>query len=390
MSIVSVGQSSIKCVLMRGGTSKGLYFLDHDLPPAGPIRDRLLLRLMGSPDKLQLDGLGGSRPITSKVVILSVSKRDDADIDYTFAQVGIREAIVDYRSNCGNLSAGVGPFAVDEGLVPVTEGGTQVRIYNTNTGKLLIADVPVAGGRAAVSGDFEMPGVPGTGAEIRMNWAHTIGTINGKLLPTARAIDQIEMEDGSVVPVTICDVANPCVWVRAESFGLTGSESVERINGDRALLDRLEEIRGKTAQMVGFCSDWRDAKRVEPAMPMVGMVAPPGDYVTVNGAQIAAELMDLRVRLIFMDQMHETISGTSSICLAAASRIPDSIVYNITHRSEGLLRIGHPSGVTTTRVVDRAVPNFPFVEYDDLGFSRTARRLMDANAYYPSALFSED
>ena len=172
-------QSGVRCVLMRGGTSKGLYFRKQDIPPPGAGRDRLLCRLMGSPDVLQIDGLGGSRPITSKVAIVGPSSRDGADVDYTFAQVGI-DGGVGYFGNCGNISAGVGPFAIDEGMVEVPNDGTvEVRIWNTNTEKLLLAVVHVSNGRAAVTGDCSIPGVPGTGAEIVMNWVHTIGAKTG-------------------------------------------------------------------------------------------------------------------------------------------------------------------------------------------------------------------
>jgi 2-methylaconitate cis-trans-isomerase PrpF len=172
-------QTGIRCVLMRGGTSKGLYFHEADLPGPGPQRDAMLLRLMGSPDVLQIDGLGGSRPITSKVAIIAPSTHDHADVDYTFAQVEIDRAGVGYAGNCGNISSGVGPFAVDEGLVEALEPVTRVRIFNTNTHALIVAAVPVRDGRARVTGDLSIPGVPGTGAEIVMNWVATIGAKTG-------------------------------------------------------------------------------------------------------------------------------------------------------------------------------------------------------------------
>src|SRR5262245_44560622 len=181
-------QTGIRCVLMRGGTSKGLYFHEADLPGPGATRDELLLRIMGSPDVLQIDGLGGSRPITSKVAIISPSARRDADVDYTFAQVDIDRPVVGYGGNCGNISSGVGPFAIDEGLVAAIEPLTRVRIFNTNTGAMLVAEVPVADGHARVTGDVEIPGVPGSGAEIVMNWVATIGAKTGRLLPTGRAV----------------------------------------------------------------------------------------------------------------------------------------------------------------------------------------------------------
>lgn len=177
-------QAGIRCVLMRGGTSKGLYLHAADLPEPGPRRDTVLLRLMGFPDVLQIDGLGGSRPITSKVAIVEPSARPDADLDYTFAQVEIDRPVVGYAGNCGNISSGVGPYAVDEGLVEAVEPVTKVRIFNTNTHAVLIAEVPVRGARARVAGDLAIAGVPRTGSEIVMNWVATIGAKTGSLLPT--------------------------------------------------------------------------------------------------------------------------------------------------------------------------------------------------------------
>lgn len=380
-------QVRIRCVMMRGGTSKGLYFHLDDLPPHGPLRDRLLLRLMGSPDILQIDGLGGSRPITSKVAIISRSDRGDADVNYTFAQVEIEREQVIHSANCGNISAGVGPFAVDEKLVPVTEGMTRVRIYNTNTDKLLVADVPVCNGRAKVEGDLAIPGVPGTGAGILMNWAGTVGAKTGRLLPTGRAVDRIVLEDGRVIEATVCDVANPCVWVHAAALGLTGSELSEPINADTALIERVREVRGKAAVLFGFCNDWRQVDDSSPALPMVGLVAPPADYTTLNGAQVLGTDMDARVRLMFMNRLHESIAGAGAISVAAASRVEGSVVASVAAgRDAGTFFIGHPSGVMPVRIKAQVADAAPFVRFDVLGFSRTARRLMDCNAYYPRSL----
>lgn len=380
-------QAAIRCVIMRGGTSKGLYFHEEDLPAPGLRRDRLLQRLMGSPDVLQIDGLGGSRPITSKVAIVSRSQREGADVDYTFAQIDIESDLVSYSGNCGNISSGVGPFAVDEGLVAVTEGHTLVRIHNTNTGKLLVANVPVKDGRAKVEGDFAIPGVPGTGAEIVMDWAATVGAKTGRLLPTGSPVDKIALENGQIIEATLCDAANTCVWVRASDFGLTGSELADDINNNDRLIDAVREVRGKAAVQLGFCEDWRRVDEESPGLPMVGLVAPPAGYTTLNGEQVADVAMDLRVRLIFMNRLHESIAGSGAMCLAAASRIEGSVVTGIAHNSsENMLLIGHPSGVMPARVAARAIDKPPFVEFEVLGFSRTARRLMDGTAYYPGSV----
>jgi 2-methylaconitate cis-trans-isomerase PrpF len=380
-------QTGIRCVLMRGGTSKGLYFHEADLPGPGPQRDAMLLRLMGSPDVLQIDGLGGSRPITSKAAIIAPSAHHHADVDYTFAQVEIDRASVGYAGNCGNISSGVGPFAVDEGLVEALEPVTRIRIFNTNTQALIVAEVPVRDGRARVTGDLAIPGVPGTGAEIVMNWVATIGAKTGRLLPTGRAVDEITLETGATVQATLCDAGNACVWVLASELGRTGSELAEEINEDAGLIGIVREIRGKAAVQMGLATDWARVDKQSPGLPMVGLVAPPEGYRTLSGgsgAEVEEKQMDLRVRLLFMNRLHESIAGSGSICLAAASRIPGSVVEAVTAgRRPGELLIGHPSGITPAKVEAHSGPGG--VTFDVLGFSRTARRLMDGTAYYPPA-----
>jgi 2-methylaconitate cis-trans-isomerase PrpF len=376
-------QNAIPAVMQRGGTSRGIYFHTRDLPEHGPRRDALLLRLMGSPDVVQIDGLGGSRAITSKIAIVGISDRGDADVDYTFGQVEIDQPRVDWAGNCGNISSGVGPFAIDEGLVAAVEPVTTVRIFNTNTRVIIIAEVPVVDGKSAVLGDFAIPGVPGTGAEIVMNWAATIGAVTGKLLPTGRPRDEITLDDGTTVNATLCDAGNPSVWVPAGDIGLTGSE-LSQINDDDRLLATVREIRGRAAQLLGFCADWREADSTTSMLPLIGFVAPPESYTTLNGARIDANDMDLRLRVVFMQQLHESTPGTGSISLAAASRIPGTTVYDVVVDHErGDLRIGHPSGVTPTRVRTKPPGAEPEISFELLGFGRTSRRIMDATAYVP-------
>ncbi|MFB7087871.1 2-methylaconitate cis-trans isomerase PrpF family protein [Streptomyces sp. NPDC056296] len=378
-------QQAIRCVLMRAGTSKGLFFVESDLPSPGPERDRVLKRLMGTPDVLQVDGLGGSRPITSKVAIIARSDRPGADIDYTFAQVGIETDEVSYNGNCGNISSGVGPFAIDEGLVPAVEGVTKVRIHNTNTGKRIIAHVPVRAGKALATGDFVLPGVPGSGAEIVMDWSSTVGAKTGRLLPTGTPVDTVVLEDGRRLTVTLCDAGNPVVWVRASDLGLTGSETAEAI-GATTVQEELREIRGKATALLLPGYDWRGVD--DPGgrgLPLIGLVSPAGDYRTLSGATVEGAEMDLRVHLVFMGRLHESIAGTASVSLAAASRITGSLVAEVAgHLVPDTLLIGHPSGITPVRVKARPANERLHVHFDLLGFSRTARRLMEGAAYYPS------
>ena len=381
-------QATIRCVILRAGTSKGLFFHRDDLPGFRQEQETLLKRLMGSPDVLQIDGLGGSRLITSKVAIISRSDRMDADVDYTFAQVSIEEDRVSFDSTCGNISAGVGPFAVDEGLVNAHEGVTRVRIYNTNTSKILIAHVPVRDGKSMVEGDLAIPGVPGTCAEITMDWTGTVGAKTGRLLPTGNVVDKVELLDGRVLELTLIDVANPCFWLRAADIGLAGSELVQDINENRQLLGLVHELRGKAAVLYGFCRDWERADDETPGLPMVGIIAPPAKYTTMSGEQVEATDVHLRTRLIAFNRLHEAMAAAGAISVAAASRIPGSVVHDMLGQAEAdPLLIGHPSGVMPVRVISHHSPDEPGVDFELLGVSRTARRLADCVAYYPRSIF---
>ncbi|MDB5590954.1 PrpF domain-containing protein [Enterovirga sp.] len=380
-------QVAIRCTLLRGGTSKGVYLHEHDIPEPGAVRDRVLKRIMGTPDVMQIDGLGGTHLVTSKIAIIKRSEHPGADIDYTFAQVDIDRDVIDYEGNCGNISAGVGPFAIDAGLVKITSPVTEVRIHNTNTGKLFSARVPVQGGRAKVEGDLAIAGVPGTGAEIFMNYSHTVGAKTGKMLPTENVVDVIRLESGEQIEATLCDVANPCVFVRAADIGLVGDELPERINHDEALIGRLREIRGKAGQMGGLCSDWRKVDEEMALLPMLVFVAEPADYVDLNRETVRSGDMDLRSRLVFLNRCHESMAGTGSMCTAAASRIRGSIVHQIVGERPAeadTLRIGHPLGVMTVKVKSHPANVLGGVEFDGLGFSRTARRILDGSVYVPA------
>ncbi|RJX69120.1 PrpF protein [Tsuneonella suprasediminis] len=374
-------QITLPCVLMRAGTSKGPFLHARDLPPPGPERDAMLIRLMGSPDLIQIDGLGGSRPITSKIAIISPSARDDADVDYLFAQVDIDSASISYSGNCGNISSGVGPFAIDEGLVPGTGPTTQVRIYNVNTDKILTAIVPVADGRARVTGDFTIPGVPGTGAEIVLDYTATTGAKTGRLLPTGAAENVLTLEDGRRIRFTLCDMGNPCVWVPAEDLGMEGIELAAQIDGDPALLATVHEIRGKVAVAGGMIARWQD---VDLGLPMLGIVSPPQRYTTSDGAIVTADDIDLCVRLLFMGRMHESLAGTSSVSVAAASRIPGSTVAQAARIADPKrLRAGHPLGSMPVTVVAKS-DSTGGITFTSVGFSRTARRLLAGTAYLPA------
>lgn len=375
-------QHALRAVLVRGGTSKALFFHREDVPPAGPERERLLKRLMGTPDPLQIDGLGGATLSTSKVAIVGRSERPDADIDYDFVQVEVIRDAVDIALNCGNISAAVGPFAIDEGLVAAVEPVTKVRIWNTNTNTLLVAMVPVRNGRARVDGTCTIPGVPGTGAEILMDYAASVGSRTGALLPTGHAIDTISMEAGGTIEVTLCDAANPCVFVSAEALGLRGDELPSEMAADATLMTQVAELRGKAGVALGFWPDWRATGL--PAIPMLVIVAPPREHTLLDGRALSASDVDLCARLFFLDHCHPSLAGTGALCLAAAARVEGTVVQRVlapaARRAEDV-RLGHPSGVTPVKAV--LDPHAAGIRFAALGLARTARRLMAGSVYVP-------
>jgi methylitaconate Delta-isomerase len=373
-------QLRIPCVFMRGGTSRGAYLRAEDLPSDAQARDQLILAMYGSPDVRQIDGLGGADSLTSKVAIVGPSARADADVDYTFGQVGITTSEIDYKPNCGNISSGVGPFAIRQGWVPAVEPVTQVRIYNTNTKKIIVADVPVQDGEVVVEGDCRIDGVPGSGAPILLDFLDSGGAATGKLLPTGRPQDELQVE-GKRYTVSLVDAANPYVFVRASELGLEGTESAERVNGDGALLDHLEAIRGAAAERYGFVADRADALARSPNLPKIAFVAPPKDYVAAGGRQVAASEIDVLARGLSGQILHKAFAVTGAICTGAAARTPGSIVNEVftAPPEQRSIRIGHPAGVL---VVEMQVEG----RDGDLvltraAFARTARPIMDGYVY---------
>ena len=378
-------QIGVPCAILRGGTSKGIYFKAADLPPPGAQRDRLLMAVLGAQDLLQIDGLGGSRLVTAKLAIVGPPTHPQADVDYTYGIVPPGQGRVVYTSNCGNISAGVGPFAIDAGLVDARGADTPVRIHNTNTGKLLVAHVPVADGGARVAGDYAIPGVPGTGARIFMDYRGTVGAKTGRGMPTGRAQDRITLSDGRAFDTSLCDVGNPCVFVAAQALGLSGSELPDQIDANAPLLATLKELRARAAALLGLCGDWREADTASPALPLVVLVAPPAGYADAQGRTVPAEAMDLRARLVFYGRCHESMAGTGAICTSACASVAGSVVQQAT-RPEGervapaSLHIGHPLGAMRVEVQGHARADEPLV-FEALGFARTARRLMDGVAW---------
>lgn len=365
--------SLLPVVLMRGGTSKGVFVRDADLPVPGPDRDRLLLRLMGSPDPMQLDGLGGSHSSTSKVVAVSASEQADYDVEYLFAQVGIERAHVDYGGNCGNLTTAVGPYAIDEGLVPARGPITPVRMLNRNTGTRILAQVPVIDGRAAVSGDWGVAGVPGTGAPVVTEYLDPAGAVLGAALPTGRPCDTVLPARDGPVAVSLVDVGGPVAFVRAADLGLDPRLEPAAANADADLLDRLERVRGACAVLAGLAGSRAQARTVSPALPRLALV---GDGNPAEGSHLS-------LRVLSMQRVHHACPITVLMCAAAAALLPGTIPGAASASLSALppddgttVVVAHPKGIAaaTVRMSDG-------LSVRSVSITRTARRLLAGQAY---------
>ena len=371
---------NLPVTIMRGGTSKGIYILEKDLPADQETWEPLLLRMMGSPDKKQIDGLGGSQSVTSKVAIVKKSERDDADVDYTFAQVSVDTPLVSYKGNCGNISSGVGPFAIEKGLVNTEEGTTTVRIYNTNTDKVIAADVTTSNGHVVYDGDFQIAGVPGTASPIRLKFLDPAGTLGKGLLPTGNATDTLEIPGFGLVEVSIVDAANPLIFVNAEALGLTGRELPDELNADKKKLELLETVRGMAAQKLGLTDNYKKSAWETPGIPKMTFVAKADNYVTSDGKEVKKEDIDLLSRMMSMQKTHPSYAMTGAMCTAAAAVIPGSVVQQVLNPAADtqFIRIGHPGGVLECGVDYEMKENQPVIE-DTFGF-RTANLLLEGTA----------
>ena len=371
-----------KVVIHRGGTSKGIFMKENELPKDPAQRDRVIRAIFGTPDKREIDGLGGADVLTSKLAIIGPPTREGADVDYTFGQVSFDTELVDSGGNCGNISAAVGPFAIDEGMVAAVEPVTRVRIHQVNTDCILVADVPVKGGKACVLGDCRIDGVPGTGARIMLDFSDTVGSTTGKLLPTGNPVDLIHVEGYGDFEVSIVDAGNVLVFIEAASLGLKGTESCAEIEADKALTDKIEAIRATCTVKIGMAGSLREATEKSAYVPFFAIVSPPADYtVAIDGRAVRAGDVDLVSRLSFMLHMHKTYPGTGTVCTGAAARIPGTLVYRQLSeeaRNNGMLRIGHPGGVI---LVDAQAADPAGQSFRRLAYERTARRIMEGTCY---------
>lgn len=371
---------------MRGGTSKGAYLYAPDLPTDPTERDAMILSLYGSPDVRQIDGIGGADPLTSKLAIVGPASVEGCDVDYTFAYVGIDTAVVDYEGNCGNISSGVGIFAMLRGLVEPVEPITVVRIHNTNTHKIIEAHIPVQDGLPVVTGDFAIDGVPGTGAQIMLYFQSPSGSKTGKLLPTGNVRDTITLEVGNVhtaknnhrIDVSFVDSATPSVFVKAKDLGYTGTEMPSDIEADaEGLLDILEDIRRTAAVRMGLATSKENAS---PAIPKICMVGTASTYTDIQGRVIEGASIDIVARTKALQVIHKAYAVTGGIATATAALIPGTIVNDVVSKAAKRTKtvtLGHPSG-TFTFNIDIDTESLCVTK---AGVARTARPIMDGIAY---------
>jgi hypothetical protein len=376
-------QLKLRAVFMRGGTSKAIMFRAADLPADRSAWAPLFLGVLGSPDPYgrQLDGMGGGISSLSKICVIGPSTRSDADVDFTFAQVSVTRALVDYGGNCGNMSAAVGPFAVDEGMVAAGGSEATVRIHNTNTGKIIVARFLLDEGRAAVDGDFVLPGVAGTGAPVRLDFIDPGGAGTGMLLPTGNRADRLEVPGVGGIEASMVDAANPCVFVAAQALGLSGVEMPDELEAAPVILRHLDAIRVAASLRMGIATT-ADEAAGKPSIPKVAFVAEPLDAVTLSGDAIAARDVDVTVRMISIGQPHRAVPLTGAMCLAVAAKLPGSVVNRVARRAESAdapVRIAQPSGLTVVDAVVRHRGGAWHAEQATV--YRTARRLMEGWVY---------
>ena len=371
---------SFRTTYMRGGTSKGCLFLKSDLPADQSQWDHIFLQVMGCPDPKQIDGMGGCVSSNNKIVVVWPSDEPGVDVEYLVGQVIVGTENIDWKSNCGNMTAAVAPFAVEEGLVAAAEPSVRVRMLNRNTDKRIDVVVPCENGTFAQDGDCHIAGVDGTAAELKVMFLDPAGAKTGKLMPTGHVRDTLDVPGVGAIEATIVDVSNPLVVVRAEDLGATCTELPDEVNSNEELSAKLEAIRGTAAMLMGFASDLEDARENSPAVPKVGFVATPRSYTGLGGEDVCADDMDVCARVISVFKCHKACPLTAASSIAVAAKLPGSVVADACREDCGHnVRIGHPSGVMT--MVPEVEGTGDDARVPSVGVQRTARRIMDGTIY---------
>ncbi|MEA3123766.1 MAG: 2-methylaconitate isomerase [Caballeronia sp.] len=383
-----VPQHRIPATYMRGGTSKGVFFRQQDLPEdaqlPGAARDALLMRIVGSPDPYgkQIDGMGGATSSTSKTVIVGRSSQADHDVDYLFGQVSIDKAFVDWSGNCGNLSAAVGPFAISGGLIDPDRvpdyGVATVRIWQANIGKTIIARVPMANGAVQETGDFELDGVTFPAAEVQLEFIYPAAEeqgAGGAMFPTGNLVDDLNVPGVGTLKATMINAGIPMIFVNADAVGYAGTELQDAINKDATALAKFEAIRTHGALRMGLIKQLTEIAARQHT-PKVAFVARPADYVASGGKRIGVADVDLLVRAMSMGKLHHAMMGTGAVAIGAAAAIPGTLVNIAAGGGErNAVRFGHPSG--TLRVGAQASRSNGEWTVTKVVMSRSARILME-------------
>ncbi|KXU94144.1 3-methylitaconate isomerase [Caballeronia megalochromosomata] len=388
-----MAQYKIPAVYMRGGTSKGVFFRADDLPTDPTLRDKILLRVIGSPDpyEKQIDGMGGATSSTSKLVLVGPSSRPDCDVDYLFGAASIENPVIDWSGNCGNLTSAVGPFAIAQGFVKAPKDGVAtVRIWQANINAIIISHVPVKNGEVVEEGDFELDGVTFPAAEIKIEFLDPGGAEDGEesqggMFPTGNPVDALDVPGYGTFQVTMINAGNPAIFINAEDLGLRGNEMQSDVNGNVALLEKCEAIRSHAAVRMGLAATAEEVTALRPHTPKLAFVSMPAGYVASSGKRIDPNSVDINARILSMGKLHHAMTGTGAVAVAVAGSIPGTIVNQlVAEKKPDQLRFGHPSGVMAvgaeaeqrdgTWVVTKAI------------MSRSARRLMEGYVFVPSSL----
>ncbi|MFM0158359.1 2-methylaconitate cis-trans isomerase PrpF [Paraburkholderia sediminicola] len=388
-----MAQYKIPAVYMRGGTSKGVFFRADSLPSDPVLRDKILLRVIGSPDpyEKQIDGMGAATSSTSKLVMVGPSSRPDCDVDYLFGAASIEKPVIDWSGNCGNLTSAVGPYAIAQGFVDAPKDGVAtVRIWQANINAKIISHVPMKDGQVVEEGDFELDGVTFPAAEIRIEFLDPGGSEDGEettggMFPTGNPVDALDIPGYGTFQLTMINAGNPAIFIRAEDLGLRGNEMQSDINGNAALLEKCEAIRSHAAVRMGLAANAEEVTALRSHTPKLAFVSLPTAYVASSGKTIEPSSVDINARILSMGKLHHAMTGTGAVAIAVAGAIPGTVVNQlVAGKASGQLRFGHPSGVMTAGaeaeqrdgawVVTKAI------------MSRSARRLMEGHVFVPSLL----
>lgn len=380
-------QVRFRCAIIRSGTSKGIYMMKNELPSDPILRDKVVRAIFGSPDIRQIDGLGGAEPLTSKFAMIGPPTRAGHDCDYIFAQVDIPTSDIQWGGICGNISSGVGPFAIDEGLAEAKEPVTKVRINcpTLNPPRTLIAEVPVAEGKAKVEGTYSIDGVPGTGSKIGLNWAGLAGAKTGKLLPTGNVKDTLEVKGLGKIEFSFVDLAHVQPFARARDFGIKGTEGPKEFDSNEELLQRMYTAR----KAISAFADEHGFEYKE--FMGFAIVAEPADFVDhTTGKTVKAEEVDFLSKILFMGKLHKAYPGSGAANTGVAAKIPGTVVNEV-FRPEAMkrleVRIGHPAGIMVMESeVEVGGPGDYQVKCSNV--FRTVRRIMDGYVYVPKSIFN--